>query len=170
MPVSALIRSIASVSLAVSVVACGSDAPEEEVDAAPEAPAGITVENGWMALPAVSGNPAAVYFTISNGGAAETSLAGAFVAGAQSAMLHETMAMDGMMAMEEMSSTAIGAGETVTFAPGGKHVMAMNLADDLAAGGTTEATLTFATGDKVSFPVTIYAAGEMPEGTEVGNP
>ncbi len=38
--------------------------------------------------------------------------------------------------------------------------MAMDLADTLAAGGTTEVTLTFANGDKVSFDAEIVAAGD----------
>jgi copper(I)-binding protein len=38
--------------------------------------------------------------------------------------------------------------------------MAMDLSDDLKAGATTEVTLTFADGDKVSFPAEVRAPGE----------
>ena len=44
--------------------------------------------------------------------------------------------------------------------PGGTHVMAMDLADTLAAGGETEVTVTFVGGDKVSFPAEVRAAGD----------
>jgi hypothetical protein len=49
----------------------------------------------------------------------------------------------------------------VQFAPGGKHVMAFDLSDKLAAGGTAELTITFADGDKISAPLAVEAAGGM---------
>jgi hypothetical protein len=38
--------------------------------------------------------------------------------------------------------------------------MAMELGDTLSAGGSTEVTLTFEGGDKLSFPAAIKAAGD----------
>ncbi len=65
------------------------------------------------------------------------------------------------MTMDEALPTNFEAkGDTVKFAPGGKHVMAMELDDTLAAGETTEVTLTFLGGDKLTFPATILAAGD----------
>ena len=43
----------------------------------------------------------------------------------------------------------------VQFAPGGKHVMVFDLEDTVKAGGTTEMTLTFADGDKLSAPLKV---------------
>lgn len=126
---------------------------------APDAPAGVSVAHGSLVLPAVKGNPGVVYFDITNNGAADTSIAGVHIDGVQSATLHMTMHSGGVSSMMEMSSLPVTAGATVKFAPGGNHVMATGLDDGLKAGGTTEVTLTFASGDKVSFPAKIEPAG-----------
>lgn len=154
---------IKTVFVAVSVLAlaaCGGEAeapsePVTELAPAPEGPEGISAEGGWMALPAVSGNPAAVYFTLTNNGGAEEVVSAAWVTGAESAMLHG----EGMVMLDEL---AVGPGTQVIAAPGGLHIMAMNLNDSLVEGGETELTLTFADGDKLSFPVEIRAAGDAP--------
>lgn len=163
------VRALAAASLAMALTACGGEAPEEPTVSAPEAPAGIVVENGWMALPAVAGNPGAVYFTISNSSDKQATIRSAYVAGAESAMLHETAEYSGQMDMQELISQPVMPGESVTFEPGGKHVMAMNIDGALAAGGETEVTLTFAGGDKISFPVALYAAGTQPEEADEGS-
>jgi len=139
----------------------GAEQPAAEAsDAAPEAPAGIAVSNGRLVLPAVKGNPGAVYFDVTNNGKADTAIAGASVEGAQSAMLHTTTQTGGMASMQHMDSVPLAKGATVSFAPGGNHVMAMDLSDTLKAGASTEVTLTFADGDKVSFPAAIRAPGD----------
>lgn len=130
--------------------------------AAPDAPAGIAVTNGRLVLPAVSGNPAAVYFDVANTGTADAAIAGVSVDGAKSAMLHMTMQSGGVSSMMEMSSIPVPKGQTVRFAPGGNHVMATGLDPSLKGGDTTEVTLTFATGDKASFPAKIEAVGTEP--------
>lgn len=153
--------------LALAVAACG-DSGDSADDAAqtpdstwvdPDAPAGISVTDGMLTLPAVSGNPGAVYFTILNEGDSDEAIRSVWVNGAEMAMLHQTSMASGTAMMQDMSEVAVPAGETVSFAPGGLHAMAMGLSDHLEEGGETEVTLTFASGDKVSFPVKIVAAG-----------
>jgi copper(I)-binding protein len=75
------------------------------------------------------------------------------VAGAGSAMMHSSD-------MQELPQIAVPAGESAKFEPGEQHVMAMDLADTVAAGGTVEVTLTFVGGDKFSFPAEVRAAGD----------
>ncbi|RPF70286.1 copper chaperone PCu(A)C [Aurantiacibacter spongiae] len=151
-----------ALSLSLGVVACG-DA-DEPANTAPEAPEGIAVTDGWMSLPAVEGNPAAVYFTISNTGDNQATLRSAAVMGAQSATLHDTVEYDFQQDMQELPAVPVMPGDTLEFVPGGRHVMAMNPDATLDPGSETEVTLTFAGGDKISFPVTIYASGDMPDG------
>ncbi len=125
----------------------------------PEAPAGISVSDGRLTLPAVSGNPGAVYFTIRNAGEADQAIRSAWVSGAAMAILHETRTQGGTARMRDAGEVPLPAGGSVTFAPGGLHVMAMDIGGTLEEGGTTEVTLTFATGDKVSFPVEVRRPG-----------
>ncbi|MBD3730112.1 MAG: copper chaperone PCu(A)C [Sphingomonadales bacterium] len=143
---------------ALTLVACNEKA-SEPVAEAPEGIPGLVVSNARLILPPVAGNPAAVYFDLKNGGKDAVSLAAADVADAKSAMLHETTETDGKMTMGHMASLDIKPGETVAFAPGGKHVMAMDVSPELQPGAKTEVTLTFSSGDKISFPADVVAAG-----------
>jgi len=64
------------------------------------------------------------------------------------------------MSNDTLDALLAGGGKTAKFEPGGNHVMAMGLDEALKAGDTTEVTLTFVGGDKVSFPATVLAAGD----------
>lgn len=139
---------------ALGPTACG-EAPEQ-TDAAPEAPEGIAVSNARLMLPAVAGNPGAVYFDVANSSDTGRMIRAASVAGAGSAMMHTTTEAG----MQETLQIMVAPGETLKFEPGGAHIMAMNLADTVAAGSKAEVTLTFVGGDKVSFPAEVRAAGD----------
>jgi hypothetical protein len=59
-------------------------------------------------------------------------------------MMHDTETVDDIATMFHIDSLVIPAGETVTFAPGGKHVMFMGLdGDPFEEGETVPATLVF---------------------------
>jgi copper(I)-binding protein len=140
--------------VALGPTACG-DAPEE-AETGPAAPEGIAGTNARLMLPAVAGNPGAVYFDVANTGAAGRMIRAAAVEGAGSSMMHTTA--EG--AMQETLQVMVAPGETLKFEPGGAHVMAMRLADTVKPGGKTEVTLTFVGGDKISFPADVRAAGD----------
>ncbi|WP_347303947.1 copper chaperone PCu(A)C [Croceibacterium sp. TMG7-5b_MA50] len=142
--------------------ACSQQEPAAEPTeaAAPEAPSGIAVTEGRLVLPPVGGNPGAIYFTIVNGGDADVQIAAANVTGAGMAMLHTTRTEGGTTSMAHLTQVPVAAGETVSFAPGGMHVMVSDLGPGLTVGSQAEVTLTFADGDKVSFPAEVRAAGD----------
>lgn len=136
---------------AMGPAACGeADAP---ADTAPEAPEGITASNATLMLPAVAGNPGAVYFDLGNSSEKNMVIRAVNVAGAGSAAMHTGD-------MQEMMQVVVPPGETVKFETGKEHVMAMELADTVKAGGTAEVTVTFVGGDKISFPAEVRAAGD----------
>ncbi|MFT4742561.1 MAG: copper(I)-binding protein [Yoonia sp.] len=59
-------------------------------------------------------------------------------------MMHDTETVDDIATMVQLESLVVRAGETVTFAPGGKHVMFMGLnGDPFEEGETVPATLVF---------------------------
>ncbi len=124
------------------------------------APEGIAITEARLVLPAVKGNPGAVYFTVHNDSANDATIGGAEVKGAKSAMIHQSTTIDGMSAMHAMPNAVVPAHGALAFAPGGLHVMAMDLDEKLAKGGTTEITLDFANGDKAVFPAETLAAGD----------
>lgn len=130
-------------------------APQE---ANPDAKPGLTLSDSQLNLPAVSGNPGAAYFTLSNGGSDAVTLAAVSIAGAQKAEMHEMAA--GTMA--PLAAVTLKGGETIKFARGGKHVMVFGLDATIAVGSKPEMTLTFADGDKLSAPLEVLAPGQMP--------
>lgn len=158
----AILASVAGVALAFGLAACSNEAevPVDTAAEAPDAPEGVSVNDGRMNIPAVAGSPAAIYFTLINTGPDELILRAANVAGAQSASLHETADADGVMTMPQLDQLPIAPGETVAFMPGGKHVMVMGLPAGLEPGGEIEVTLSFDSGDKVSFPARLLAPGD----------
>ena len=153
----------------LALVSCGrgnapSPAASESAEAepglvAPDAKPGLAVADGRLVLPAVSGNPAAAYFNLVNTSGKDARIAAVDVAGAGMTMLHETKDAGGHSEMAELSDPAVKAGGTLVFAPGGKHVMVMDLPAGLAPGGTVEMTITFDGGDKLSTPLKVAAAG-----------
>lgn len=143
----------------LGLVSCGDSASEQPVEA-PEGVPGLTVTNARLVLPPVEGNPAAVYFDLAYEGDRNVALTRAHVQGAESATLHEYGEWNKQIQMQEMLPLVLRKGDTVTFEPGGKHVMAMGLSPALQAGGTTEVTLTVSGGDKTTFDAEIRAPGE----------
>lgn len=126
-----------------------------------EAKPGITLSEGRLTLPAVKGNPGAVYFTITNANASgNTAIAAVAVKGAAKAEMHHTQ--DG--AMGTVDVLELEGGNTLKFEPGGLHVMVFGLDSSLAVGGTTELTVTFADGDKALLPLKIEPAGGADHG------
>lgn len=138
--------------------ACGGGASEEA--AVPDAVPGLSVTQARMVLPAVAGNPAAIYFDLAYDGDRTPAVNRIVVDGAESSVMHEMGEWDGKMQMMEMLPFVMKKGDTVKFEPGAKHVMVMGVSPELQPGGTTEATIVIAGGDKLSFPVKIQAAGD----------
>jgi copper(I)-binding protein len=135
---------------ALGPAACGgSDAPVE----ADAAPAGIAVTNAQLMLPAVAGNPGAVYFDVANTSDRNMVIRAVSVAGAGSAAMHTAN-------MDEMAQVMVPPGETVKFEPGKQHVMAMDLADTVTAGGKADVTVTFVGGDEIKVAADVHAAGD----------
>lgn len=167
MPITALHRPATVAMLACAALlpaACKQETPpaQEAADAvpgAPEAPDGISVTNARLVLPPVTGNPGAVYFDIANASDRPVSVAAAAVTGAGMSMLHTTRMQGSRAAMEHVEEAPVPAGGAISFAPGSLHVMVHDLGPGVVAGSTAEVTLTFADGDKVSFPAAVQTVG-----------
>jgi copper(I)-binding protein len=123
--------------------------------AAPQVKPGLAIRDGRLSLPAVAGNPAAAYFTLTNDSRATTAVAAVTVAGARSAEIHQTMG-GSMGKVDRLESDP---GTRLEFIPGGRHVMVFGLNSALKPGDKVELTLSFADGDKLSAPLTVEPAG-----------
>jgi copper(I)-binding protein len=162
-----LFGTLATAALICSLSGCGSE-PDATVEVSPEAPEGISVAGGRLNLPATSGNPAALYFTITNDGSADQMMRSVNVPGAESTQFHETVQWPNEISMQELLQVNVAAGESVTFEPGAKHVMVFGLPEGLNAGEELEVTVSFVRGDKVSFPARLLAPGDDGSSMEMG--
>ena len=68
----------------------------------------------------------------------------------------------GMSQMREMPTVDVKAGGTVSFEPGGKHIMLVGLSHPLVAGDSFPLTLTFAHAGAITTNVTV--SKDMPAG------
>ena len=143
----------AALGIAATGLAGCSEQPQP-AETAPEGPQGISVADARLMLPAVKGNPGAVYFEVKNAGEENRVLRAVSVAGAGSTMMHTKE-------MLEVAQVAVPAGGgSAKFEPGARHVMVMDLADTVTAGSQAEVTLTFVGGNKITFPAEVRAAGD----------
>ena len=100
------------------------------------------------------------YMTITNTGDADDLLIGISTEGPM-AMLHESREEEGVMRMIHLDAVEVPAGATVSFAPGGLHVMFMGLApEDLPVGDRLDATLLF---DRAGEVAVTFHVEELPK-------
>jgi copper(I)-binding protein len=122
--------------------------------AADSGPAGVSVHDGWMrTLP--SAVPSGGYFTLQNKSAKAVILTGADSPACGMLMLHRSQDKGGMSSMSDVAEVPVPAGSSVSFTPGGFHLMCMDTKPSLKPGGNVPVTLQFKSGEKltVSFAV-----------------
>jgi len=146
------IRAALALAAAAALPVACSEAPEQ-AETAPEGPEGIAVENARLMLPAVKGNPGALYFEVRNDSERNMVIRAVSVSGAGKAEMHTGD-------MQMITQLTVPPKSTTAFEPGGEHVMLMDLAETVVPGGAAEATATFVGGDKISFPTEVRAAGD----------
>jgi copper(I)-binding protein len=143
--------------LLVALAGCSAASVSPAASApSPLGSASIAVTSAWVRPAPTTDTPTAGYLTISNGGALDDALLGATSPAAVSVEVHET-AMDssGMAGMRPVGRVTVGAGSTVTFAPGGYHLMLMGLTRPLAVGDTVELDLRFERAGTVVVPAEV---------------
>jgi copper(I)-binding protein len=126
-----MINKITVVFLALLLAGCG--------------PSTLEATDAW-ARPTAAGGTAAVYLKLRNGTAQDLILIGASSEVARVIEMHHSMAMDEMegmianepdtdvMTMAPVDELPLEAGETITFEPGGYHLMLIDLQQELIAG------------------------------------
>lgn len=101
---------------------------------------GMEVRDAW-ARPTAQGENGAVYFVIRSSSADE--IVGASSDVAEAVEIHESAMNGDVMEMHHSPSVPLGAGEEVTFDPGGLHIMLVRLKQELKAGDEIEVALHF---------------------------
>ncbi len=119
----------------------------------------LMVENAWSRA-ALEGRTGVVYFSVMAMGGADQ-LMSATTPVAERAELHKSMESGGMSQMRPVDAVPVPAGGTVTFAPGGLHVMLIGLKKPLQEGDSFPLTLHFEKAGAVETTVKVGKAGEM---------
>lgn len=105
--------------------------------------------------------PGAGYFTLENKGETGRELVGASSPGCGSVMLHKSEEVDGVSTMHHVDGVPVPAHKSITFAPGGYHLMCMSPTASLKPGNSVPVTLTFKNGDKLTGDFPVRKPGEQ---------
>jgi periplasmic copper chaperone A len=128
--------------------------------AAPAFAGDIQIASPWSRATAKGAAVGAGYLTIVNKGAAPDKLVSAATKAASSVEIHAMSMDNGVMTMRALpDGLDIKPGETVTFKPGGYHLMLMGLTKPLVQGDKVEMTLTFAKAGPVTVTLPVGAIG-----------
>ena len=103
----------------------------------------------------IKSRPAAGYFTLHNNADLSVELTGASSSGCGSVMLHQSKDVNGVEKMLPVEDVTVPAHGTVSFAPGGYHLMCMQPQNSMVVGQQVPVTLKFADGKTITadFPV-----------------
>jgi len=119
----------------------------------------VTIAKPWMRylLPNV---PAAGYMVVQNNRGSDITITGAASPDCGMLMLHESTDSSGMAMMMDVPTITVPAHGSVTFAPGGYHLMCMQPA--MKVGGQVPVTLTLGDGTKLAATLPVYGAQGSP--------
>jgi copper(I)-binding protein len=129
----------------------------------------IVVTNPWARATPGTLRIGAAYMTIANRGGAPDRLLKVETPVAERAELHTTVTQNGVMQMRPVDSIALPPGQAVQFAPGGIHLMLINLGAPLEEGGHFAMRLSFERTGTLDVEVPILAIGASEPGRNPGN-
>lgn len=130
-------------------------------------PATDAAETGLSIYQAIAVEPvlddvAALYLTIRNGGEEEDTLVAVRTGSVGRAEIHDQVPDGEMVHMSLREHVVVPANGAVVFAPGGLHVMLMELVQPFAAGDTLVVDFHFASGDTRTARVPVVTYGDLP--------
>lgn len=117
----------------------------------------LDVKDAWIPqAPPVAGVMAA-YFKIENHGSKPVSIVSASCPDFKNAMIHKTIEKNGMSQMIHIDSLKVPAHSSVTFHPGGFHLMLMHPKHAMKIGDKVAITLVTARKHKIHFAAVVKA-------------
>jgi copper(I)-binding protein len=120
----------------------------------------LEISGVYVAEP-VLGERAAMYLTVDNLGDADDELVAVSTPVAGVVEIHRTVSDGGMMRMERVESLEIPTGEQVRLAPGGYHIMLLELQDHIMPGDAIDATLRFHRAGEVAVRARVLSLAEI---------
>ena len=127
--------------------------------AAHQIPAGpLDIVHPWS-RPAAAGMNGVIYLKVTNSSARPDVLLGVETPVAERVEMHQGSMAGGVMTMRKLTSVAIPAHGTATFAPGGDHLMLVKLKQPLVAGQMPPVTFVFQHAGRVKGTFMVMANG-----------
>ena len=156
-------RGIQVILLLSVVTTNGAIAHNHKADKSKQQHTDIEISRAWArALPPVVPNGAA-YFTLVNHSNKDIVLTGVSSDIAKHSMLHESYFDDDKVAMRHIEELVVSPHKSVTFKPGGFHVMLMGLKRPLTKGGEFTLSLLLKNGSKITTQVKIKDVASIKE-------
>lgn len=147
---------VSTLSAAILSAAHGNHTPEHKAGEA----AGVQVREAFATVTMPGAPTGAAYMQVFNPGPKEVVLMSATSPVAERVQFH-SMSMDGnIMRMREVTGgIPVPPGGTVSFAPGGMHIMLVGLKNQLVAGSSVPMTLSFTGAPEMTVQLPVHAAG-----------
>lgn len=122
---------------------------------------GLRVIEPWSRS-AAAHTTGAGFLTLTNIGSKVETLTAIETSAAARVEMHKTSMTAGIMSMKRLDSgLTLRPGESVSFAPGGYHLMLVDLSKPLKAGDTFASTLVFLSGTKIKVVFPVKATGPV---------
>jgi copper(I)-binding protein len=121
--------------------ACG--APQQRASEHAASAETLRIEQPWAAPTPTGVDVSAGYLVIDNATASDDRLVGVTSARAERVEVHEMTMAGAVMQMRPVEALAIPAGQSITLAPGGMHLMFYGVAEPFAEGQEIPVHLTF---------------------------
>jgi len=132
-------RPLLKAAVIASVIACSGMAAAQEVKAGD-----LVIEHPWARATPGGAKVGGAYLTITNKGTVADKMLGGSSPAAKRVEVHEMAMKNDVMTMRPLANgLSIGPGQTVTLAPGGYHIMLMDLNRPLKQGQQVPITLRF---------------------------
>jgi copper(I)-binding protein len=142
-------RAVLSLALiAPLLAACGESSSEA---------GGIELRDAWARASATQ--TSAAYLTIENRTGEDDTLLEVRSPVAERVEIHDMTMEDMVMRMRKLDDLPVAAGESVSLAPGGKHIMLIGLSGPLEEGASVPLTLVFEKAGEMAVEAPVRAAG-----------
>lgn len=119
----------------------------------------VTVEEAWVRLPAVKGQPGSAYFKL-EAGSEGTRLIGVSSPLASRIELHESRMKNGVAKMRRQKDVEFPSRGQLVFEPGGRHAMLFGIGKSVKPGDTIPLTFAFNVAPPVTVEAKVRATGE----------
>jgi periplasmic copper chaperone A len=134
---------------AILLYGCSPDAPSTSAPTAGTPATGPQVSDAWVRPVPPSARMTAGYLSIFNPGPETLVIVGAESEKFRSIEIHGTEMVDGVARMRRQSTVPVRAGETVSFEPGGLHLILIQPVNGVPADGSIQLSLVLEGGGRI---------------------